>query len=77
MSVTDDQGGVLPGVTVTLSGEFGTRTTTSGSGGDFRFLSLDNGRYTLTLTLAGFANTVRDVIVTTGCNSGIWVLIFL
>jgi len=67
-TVADGQGGVLPGVTVTLSGDFGTRTTTSGPKGEFRFLSLDNGRYRLTLGLAGFGDTVREVIVTTGEN---------
>lgn len=67
-TATDDQGGVLPGVTVTLSGDLGTRTTTSGSNGEFRFLALDNGQYRLTLSLAGFAETARDVTVTTGEN---------
>jgi hypothetical protein len=66
--VADAQGGVLPGVTVTLSGEFGTRTTVSGARGEFRFLALDNGNYRLTLSLTGFADTARDVVVTTGEN---------
>jgi hypothetical protein len=67
-TVADAQGGVLPGVTVALSGGFGTRTTVSGARGEFRFLALDNGDYRLTLSLAGFADTVRDVVVTTGEN---------
>jgi hypothetical protein len=67
-SVSEAQGGVLPGVSVTLSGDLGTRTTVTSPQGEFRFLSLDRGRYTVTLSLAGFANTVREVVVTTGEN---------
>jgi hypothetical protein len=53
---------------VTLSGDLGTRTTVTSTQGEFRFLALDRGRYTVTLSLAGFANTVREVVVTTGEN---------
>jgi hypothetical protein len=67
-AVTDQQGAVLPGVTVTLTGDFGTKTTVTSGNGEFRFLSLDNGAYTLTVSLAGFAKMVRDVRVTTGEN---------
>ena len=67
-TVADAQGGVLPGVTVTLSGELGTRTAVSSSQGEFRFLALDSGRYTLSVTLAGFATTTREVVVTAGEN---------
>jgi hypothetical protein len=67
-TVSDPQGGVLPGVTVTLSGDLGTRTAVTSPQGEFRFLALDSGRYKLTLTLAGFAETVREVVVTTGEN---------
>ena len=34
-TVKDAQGGVLPGVNVTLSGELGTRTTVTSPQGDF------------------------------------------
>ena len=67
-TVADAQGGVLPGVTVTLSGELGTRTAVSSSQGEFRFLALDSGRYTLTVALAGFGTTTREVVVTAGEN---------
>jgi len=67
-TVADAQGGVLPGVTVTLSGELGTRTAVSSSQGEFRFLALDSGRYTLSVTLAGFATATREVVVTAGEN---------
>ena len=67
-TVTDEQGAVLPGAAVTLSGDFGTRTATSSAGGDFRFLNLDSGRYKLSITLQGFGTVTREVVVTTGEN---------
>jgi hypothetical protein len=67
-TVTDQQGAVLPGATVTLSGDLGTRTVTSSGGGEFRFLNLDAGRYRLTINLQGFGTVSRDVVVTTGEN---------
>jgi hypothetical protein len=65
---TDEQGAVLPGVNVTLSGDFGTRNTTTGSNGEFRFLQLDNGAYKITVALTGFAKISRAVRVTTAEN---------
>jgi len=66
--VTDESQAVLPGVTATLSGPFGTRVTTSDSQGEFRFLNVDHGTHKLVVTLAGFAGVSRDVIVTVGQN---------
>jgi carboxypeptidase family protein/TonB-dependent receptor-like protein len=67
-TVTDDSGAVLPGAIVTLSSELGTRSTTTSSQGDFRFISLDRGRYKVTVSLPGFSSVTRDVTVTTGEN---------
>ena len=68
-TVTDESGAVLPGAAVTLaSPQFGSRNTTSGSQGDFRFLGVDPGRYSVNVTIQGFATTKRDVIVNTGVN---------
>jgi hypothetical protein len=63
--VTDDQGGVLPGVTVTLSGPaaMGTPTATSNAAGIYRFPAVNTGTYTLKFELAGFSPMVRDGIV--------------
>jgi hypothetical protein len=67
--VTDEQGGVLPGATITLTGAtIGARTTISGPNGDFRFLNLDPGNYTVSVSLTGFATTQRSVIVSAGVN---------
>ena len=67
-SVTDETGGVLPGVVVTIAGEVGTRSTASGSAGEFRFLGLDVGHYRVTLGQSGFASVVREIEVATGEN---------
>jgi hypothetical protein len=63
--VTDDQGGVLPGVTVTLSGPavMGAPSTVSNAQGLYRFPAVNNGTYSLKFELAGFAPLVREGIV--------------
>ncbi len=63
--VTDDQGGVLPGVTVTLSGPaaMGTPTAVSNEQGRYRFPAVNSGTYTVKFELAGFAPMLRDGIV--------------
>jgi hypothetical protein len=63
--ITDDQGGVLPGVTVTLSGPnvMGTPTAVTGASGVYRFPAVNTGTYTLKFELAGFAPLVREGIV--------------
>src|SRR5712691_7693401 len=63
--VTDDQGGVLPGVTVTLSGPavMGTPTAVTGANGLYRFPAVNTGTYSLRFELGGFAPLVRSGIV--------------
>src|SRR4029079_8719623 len=63
--VTDDQGSVLPGVTVTLSGPaaMGTPTAVTGPTGMYRFPAVATGTYTLKFELGGFAPLTRDGIV--------------
>ena len=63
--VTDDQGGVLPGVTVTLSGPaaMGTPTATTNAGGIYRFPAVNTGTYTLKFELTGFSPMIREGIV--------------
>src|SRR5262245_28679223 len=68
-TVADDSGAALAGATVEVSSSrFGNRSTTSDTQGAFRFLSLDPGTYTLTVTLSGFATTKRDVVINLGAN---------
>ena len=54
--VTDDSGGVLPGVTVTVTGAsmMGARTDVTNAQGIYRFLGLPAGDYTVKFELAGF-----------------------
>ena len=63
--ITDDQGGVLPGVTVTLSGPaaMGTPTAVTGATGLYRFPAVSSGTYTLKFELGGFAPLTREGIV--------------
>jgi len=63
--VTDDQGGVLPGVTVTLTGPaaMGSPTAVTGANGLYRFPAVNTGTYSLKFELGGFAPLVRSGIV--------------
>ena len=67
--VTDAQGGVLPGVTVTLrNAETGAvRTTVTEEGGQYRIAGLLPGRYDLNAELSGFApRDVNGITLTIG-----------
>jgi hypothetical protein len=67
--VNDESGAALPGATVKLvSAAYGTRETTAGAEGDFRFLNVERGTYRLEVGLAGFGTVSRDVLVTVGNN---------
>ncbi len=67
-TVFDEQGGVVPGSTVTARGADAAFSFTTGQDGAFRFLNLEPGPYTITATLSGFRTATRDVIVATGKN---------
>jgi hypothetical protein len=61
-TVTDEQGGVMPGVTVTLRSpaiQGQTRTEVTAADGTFRFSNLFNGVYDITYQLEGFATISR------------------
>src|SRR3954469_20036745 len=68
-TIKDEQGGVLPGVTVTAQGVDATQTFVTEANGEYRFLNLAPGPYKVTATLPGFTTMVRDnVIVAVGRN---------
>ncbi len=68
-TVKDEQGGVLPGVTVTAQGVDATQTFITEATGEYRFLNLAPGPYKITAALQGFTTMVRDnVIVSVGRN---------
>ena len=61
----DDQGAILPGVTVTLTGPavMGAQTAMTNERGGFRFPAVPSGTYKVTFQLQGFATLVRDGVV--------------
>ncbi len=69
-SVVDEARTPLPGILITLSGDFiGKMTTISDSNGKFRFLSLSPGIYSVKAELEGFATLIRkDIRVRLGAN---------
>ncbi|MEO8033611.1 MAG: carboxypeptidase-like regulatory domain-containing protein, partial [Acidobacteriota bacterium] len=56
-------GGALPGATVTISSPAlqGTRTTITGSNGDYNIAALPPGRYTVRAELEGLQTITRTV----------------
>jgi hypothetical protein len=68
-TVTDQQGGVLPGVAVTVQGVDATQTFITDAEGKYRFLNLAPGPYKVTAGLQGFTTIIREnVIVEVGKN---------
>ena len=68
-TIADAQGGVLPGVTITVTNaESGTvRTSVSEADGKYRVAGLNPGRYNITAELTGFQTTaVKDVTLQVG-----------
>ena len=64
-NVLDESGGVLPGVTVVLStaGIGDNQETVTGGRGDYQFLRLVPGTYTVTAALPGFRTAVQEGVV--------------
>lgn len=70
--VRDEQGGVLPGVTVTASSpaQIGMVTAVTNEAGIYRFPSVPPGVYRLLFDLPGFQNVAREgVRITLGFNA--------
>jgi Carboxypeptidase regulatory-like domain len=60
--VQGKDGGVLPGVTVTLTGVAAPQTTVTDALGNFRFINLSPGTYALKAELSGYGSAVRTGI---------------
>ena len=62
--VVDGQGGILPGVIVSLTGPaiMGAQTTLTNERGTYRFPAVPNGTYELKFEIAGFSPLVRNGI---------------
>src|SRR6188472_1753379 len=64
-TVTDSQGAVLPGVTITVKSPslMGVRTTVSEGDGKYSIASLPSGPYELTFELSGFQTFTRQGVI--------------
>ena len=62
-TIRDEQGGVMPGVTVMAQGVDATWSFVTEARGAYRFLNLAPGPYKVTAALAGFTTLVRDVVI--------------
>jgi len=62
--IVDQTGAALPGVTVSLTSEalIGTQHIVSDANGQYKFLVLPPGDYSLTFTLTGFQTRTRDQV---------------
>jgi hypothetical protein len=68
--VTDEQGVGLPGVSVTITGGGAPTTTVTNAQGDYRFLNLGPGSYSISHALSGFSTLKRDgILVEIGRNT--------
>jgi hypothetical protein len=70
--VSDTEGGLLPGVAVTLSGGGAPQIQVTDEIGQFRFLGLDPGTYRIEAALDGFSTVVYETVtVAVGRNTTI------
>src|SRR4051794_4136510 len=70
--VQQKDGSTIPGATVTLSGVGAPQTFISDDKGNFRFINLSPGTYTVTAEMEGLGKSVRaGVMVSVGRNSDI------
>jgi hypothetical protein len=72
--VTDASGGVLPGVTVTVTGPALQQplTAVTSESGTYQFPSVPIGTFTVTFELASFKKAQRpNIVITTGFNAGV------
>ena len=74
-TVTDDTGGVLPGVTIEATSPAlieGVRTAFSDGAGLYNITNLAPGTYSVTFTLPGFSTIIREgVVLTAGFSANI------
>jgi len=71
---TDTSGGVLPGVTVTVTGPAlqAPLVVVTGSSGAYQFPRVPNGTFAVTFELSGFKKAVRNgIVITSGFNAPI------
>ncbi|HXU46507.1 MAG TPA: TonB-dependent receptor [Thermoanaerobaculia bacterium] len=70
--VSDEQGGALPGVTVTLTGQGAPQVQVTNAQGEVRFLGLSPGSYSIEAQLEGFSTlNYPNVSVNVGRNTSL------
>jgi hypothetical protein len=62
-AITDEQGGGLPGVSVSLVGKTRTLTAQTDEKGEYRFVGVDPGEYAVRAEIAGFRPKQQNEIV--------------
>lgn len=69
--ITDDGGGALPGVSVTITNKNNgvQQTAVTNTEGVYRAVSLQPARYEIKAELAGFGSAVRELVLTIGANA--------
>lgn len=69
--ITDESGGTLPGVTITVTNRAnGTQqTTVTGPEGTYRVVALQPAPYDVLAELPGFAGVTRQIVLTIGANA--------
>ena len=73
---TSKDGSGLPGVTVTLTGVGAPQSTVSDQHGDFHFINLSPGSYTLKAELSGMGSATHEAIrVNAGSNASVDVML--
>jgi outer membrane receptor protein involved in Fe transport len=71
-TVSDNNGQALPGVTVTLTGIGATQVQVTNAEGQFRFLGLAPGRYSIKAELEGFSTVdYPNISITVGRNTSL------
>ena len=69
--ITDDGGGALPGVTVTITNKSNgvQQTAVTNAEGVYRVVSLQPAPYEIKAELAGFGTATRELVLTIGANA--------
>jgi len=62
-TVVDNTGAAVPGAIVTATGPLGSYSTTSDAKGEYRFLSVTPGTYTVKVELSGFSTVEHTGII--------------
>src|SRR5665811_1379821 len=67
-SIKDPSGAVVPGATVEIRNQMtnGVRTATTSAGGQFDFVAVQPGKYTLTAQQQGFRSPARSFDLSVG-----------